>query len=376
MGIRVGITVVGQHPQAGSDPERALWSSGIAQNIIFLAMLLRRLPEVERVALVSCPVVAQGETLAHRYGLESLSEAEAVGALDILIEFGARGSSAAMAAFRASGGKLVSYVAGNVVAMNFEQLACFVPHGEVMSQAFFDAVWITPQHWRMNRSYAAVTRSEKVAMAPHIWAPDVLTQSAARFRTDLFWKDNPRRSGARVGVFDPNVNVLKTFHLPLLACEQAERFRPGAIERVLLFSAAHLKGLAHAEEFIAATDLGRTGRVSVEYRAPLPEVLGPLVDVVVTLLWEIFLFYLFWDSLYAGYPLVHNAGPIADVGYYYGDFDPQAGGRALLSALDNHAGNRARARPQELQALWARHIDNPDNQRVYSALIADVARRP
>ena len=55
---------------------------------------------------------------------------------------------------------------------------------------------------------------------------------------------------------------------------------------------------------------------------------------------------------------------------------PKRGGRALLSALDNHAGNRARARPQELQALWARHIDNPDNQRAYSALIADVTRRP
>lgn len=376
MGLRVGITVVGQHPQSGVDPESALWSSGLTQNIVFLGMLLQRLPEVARVELVACPEVGEGETLAQRYGFGSLSEAEAAGALDILIEFGARGGTAAMAAFRASGGKLVSYIAGNVLAMNFEQVACFVPHGEIMSAVPFDAVWITPQHWRMNRAYAAVTRTENVALAPHIWAPDVLTQAAARLKKSLFWKDEPNPSGARIGVFDPNVNVLKTFHLPLLVCEEAARRYPGAIDRVLLFSAAHLKGITHVEEFIAATDLGRAGRVFVEQRAPLPEVLGGHIDLIVTHQWENNLNYLYWDALYAGFPLVHNADPIADVGYYYDAFDPQAGGRALLSALEHHAAHRASARPKELQALWARHIDNPDNQRAYSALLANVMGRP
>ena len=40
--LKVGITVV-----AGTEPNAALWSSGIHQNMVFLALLLQRLPEVE-----------------------------------------------------------------------------------------------------------------------------------------------------------------------------------------------------------------------------------------------------------------------------------------------------------------------------------------
>ena len=44
--------------------------------------------------------------------------------------------------------------------------ACGVPHGEIMSQSGFDAVWITPQHWRICRSYAEITRTPNVEPAP------------------------------------------------------------------------------------------------------------------------------------------------------------------------------------------------------------------
>lgn len=375
MGARIGITIIGQSADAIIEPDFTLWSSGLTQNIVFLAMLLRRLPGVDSVAFVACPAGAARHPLAQRFGFPCLEEADCAGNLDILIEFGARGGRETMGAFRASGGKLVSYVAGNVMAMNFEQLACFVPHGELMSEVPFDAVWITPQHWRMNRSYAALTRSPHVALAPHIWAPDILIQSAARLGVDLFWKDKSAGRGARIGVFDPNINVVKTFHLPLLVCEEAARLRPDAIDRVLLFSAAHLKGMAHVEEMIAATDLGRAGRVFAEQRMALPEVLGTHLDIVVTHQWENNLNYLYWDTLYAGYPLVHNAAPIADVGYFYPDFDPQAGGRALLKALEGHAAARASARAGELRAVWRYHVDNPDNQMAYTALIADVMGR-
>ena len=39
---------------AGQDAHAALWSSGIAQNTVYLALLFQRLPEVEFCALVSC----------------------------------------------------------------------------------------------------------------------------------------------------------------------------------------------------------------------------------------------------------------------------------------------------------------------------------
>jgi hypothetical protein len=369
MAVRIGITIVGHDPAAPADVDAALWSSGIAQNIVFLAMLLERLPEVDFVALVACPGGAAQHPFPARFGLPCLDQSDCAGQIDLLIELGARAHPEPLAAMRAAGGKLVSYVAGNVMAMNFEAVACHVPHGEIMSSAPFDAVWITPQHWRMVRSYTALTRSPNVFQAPHIWAPRLLIDSAARARARLFWRPPPAGQARRIGVFDPNVNVLKTFHLPLLACEEAYRRRPDAIDRVLLFSAAHLKGMAHVEDFCAATDLGRAGRVFLEARFPLAEMLGAHIDVVVTHQWENALNYLYWDVLYAGYPLVHNVEAIADIGYYYHDFDPQDGARALLRAIDTHADQAAPARADVLAALWRFHIDNPEVQRQMSALI-------
>jgi hypothetical protein len=176
LGLRVGVTTAGTL----ADVDAALWSSGVVQNVVFLALLLQRLPDVTSCDLVVCPQGAGGHALAARFGLGAVDEADAAQRLDLIVELGARGSTQAMRRFRDRGGKLVSSVAGNVMAMNFEALACDLPHGEIMSESGFDAVWITPQHWRMCRSYAAVTRTPNVAPAPHIWSPAILRQSAAR----------------------------------------------------------------------------------------------------------------------------------------------------------------------------------------------------
>jgi hypothetical protein len=367
LGLRVGVTIAGTL----SDVDAALWSSGVVQNAVFLALLLQRLRDVASCGLVVCPDGAGGHALAARFGLGAIDEAEAAQRLDLIVELGARGDGARMRRFRDRGGRLVSYVAGNVMAMNFEAVACGLPHGEIMATSGFDAVWMTPQHWRMCRSYAAVTRSPNVHPAPHIWSPVVLRQSAARLGRPPFGSHAPRSRPAQIGVFDPNVNVLKTFHLPLLACEEAYRQAPAEIDRVLMFSADHLKGVPHFEEFCAASDLARDGRLFAEARHPLAAMLGEHVDAVVSHQWENGLNYLYWDVLYAGYPLVHNAPELAHVGFYYRDFDPRDGARALLEALGGRT-DAVAERPKVMETLWARHIDNPLVQARHAELVAQV----
>jgi hypothetical protein len=372
MGLRIGITALGHMPDQPIRLHAALWSSGLVQNIIFLAMLLQRLPQIDTVALIASPQGASEHPLAQRFGLPCVEESACAGHFDIIIELGARLQPQSVRALRCAGGKVVSYMAGNVMAMNLEAVACHVPHGEILSEDGFDAVWITPQHWEMNRAYARLTRSEAVFEAPHIWAPDLLQQSAQHSAQRLFWRRRATDAPIRIGAFDPNMNVLKTFHLPLLASEEAYRARPEAIDRVLLFSATQLRELAHFKEFCGATDLFRCGKLFVEERYPLAEMLGAHIDLVVTHHWQNGLNYLYWDVLYAGYPLVHNAAAIADVGYYYNDFDPQDGGRAILRAVESHAETFDRDRPKVLEALWQRHIDNPANLARYSELIGAV----
>lgn len=366
--LKVGITVA-----AGQEAHSALWSSGISQNIVYLAMLMQRLPSVETCVLVVCPPgVADGpHALGELYGLTSLQLGEAAESLDVIIELGARAEVAWMEPFRARGGKLVSYMAGNAMAMNFEDLANDVGYGDYINETGFDAVWITPQHWRMNHAYCAVTRTPNVVITPHIWHPMCLTASAARLGVNPFWRP-PSSPAWRIGIFDPNVNALKTFHFPLLVCENAYRGGPEMIDRVLMFSANHLMGNTHFEQFCAATDLGRANKVFAEERFLVAQMLGSHIDAVVTHQWENALNYLYWDVLYLGWPLIHNSPDFADVGYYYPAFDPIAGGAVLRAALVSHEREWMRRRPAVLETLWRFNIDNPAVQAQHARLLEQL----
>ena len=70
-----------------------------------------------------CPDGDGGHALATRFGLPAIDEADAAARLDLIVELGARGAADTMRRFRDRGGRLVSYVAGNVMAMNFEAVA-------------------------------------------------------------------------------------------------------------------------------------------------------------------------------------------------------------------------------------------------------------
>jgi hypothetical protein len=366
--LKIGITVI-----AGQDAHAALWSSGIAQNTIYLALLFQRLPEVELCVLVNCPAGAEPaiHPLAEMYGLQTMQLPDAAEQLDVIIELGMRADTAYTGPFRARGGKLVSYMAGNTMVMNFENMASRVKYGDYINEVGFDAVWITPQHWRMNHAYAKITRSENTVIAPHIWHPMCLTESAYRLKTNPFWRP-PEAGDWRIGVFDPNVNVVKTFHLPLLVCEEAHRKQPGLVNRVLLFSADHLMGNAHFEQFVASTDLGRTNKVFAESRYLVAQMMGSHIDAVVTHQWENDLNYLYWDVLYLGWPLIHNSPAFREVGYYYPEFDPQTGGEVLREALPQHAARWSQTRPAVLEALWRYNIDNAQVQREHADLLEQL----
>lgn len=368
--LRVGLTSIG----GGELLDAALWASGMAQNVAYLAMLLARLPDVEPILVV--PDGTAGTRPLH--GVPVAPAGDALDRLDCLIEIGIRLDPVQMKAFRARGGRLVSYMAGNAMVMNLESVANANAYGEILGDVGYDAAWLTPQHVHTNRAYVAITRSENVWEAPHIWHPVNLVNAISQFGShEFFWKPREADKPWRIGVFDPTVNVVKTFHLPLFVCEEAARIRPGFVERVLLFSANRFIGNPHFAELVGALDLGREGRVFAEDRHNLPAVLGPHVDAVVTHQWENGLNYLYWDVLYAGRPLVHNAPAIRDVGYWYRDFDPKDGGRALLEAFDGHAATRGQARAGELETLWTFSIDNPAVQERYAHLIAEAleARR-
>lgn len=360
--IRVGISI-----NHAKDLPSVLWSNGMTQNAVYLALLLKSLPNVEA-AFVAYPF---GDMPLHPAGcafdIPTINVLEDAMALDVLIEVGIRLELDFAGPFRDRGGKLVSYMAGNSMVMNFESLFMTdASRGSVASKVGFDAVWITPQHWRMNQA-AAEMLSGPAFEAPHIWSDVSIQHAKSSLGLEPGWKGRPETWS--LGCFDPNINVVKSFHFPLLVAEAAYRAEnKDAIRRMMLFCSEHLKGRAHFESFIMNTQIGKANKVTSEARHGVVSMLGREVDAVITHQWENDLNYLFWDVLFLGYPLIHNSPRIREAGYYYPSFDPYSGGDALLAALETHDG------PTEAdkQAVWRHHIGNPANQTAYAELLEKV----
>lgn len=365
--LRVGLTVV----QSNADAGAILWANGLNQNIVYLGMLLQRLDIVESVALVSSPG-GDAHPIAAAFRWPVLPIETAVDHCDLIIEIGARGTEVhQLERLHKRKGKIVSYVAGNVQVMNFEHIAHGLAHGDAVAPFEFDAVWVTPQHWHTCASYLRMTRSPHTHIVPHIWDPFCAQMSAMEIGTNPYWR-SPGEEGWRIGCFDPTVNVVKSFHIPLLCAEEAHRRKPSWIKTFSLFSALHLKESVHVNELIQATSLGRAGKVFAEARHRTAQVLGKHVDAVITHQWENNLNYLYWDVLYFGWPLIHNSDAISEVGYYFPSFDTEGGGKAVLEALRGHSTNRSKRREAEFDALWNLSVNNPKVQAEHARLIEMV----
>lgn len=364
--IKIGITA-----GAEADAYHTLWANGLGQNIAYLALLLQRLDIVDSVSIISCPE-AESHPIAKIFGLQTISMDYAVANLDIVIEMGIRAAQPhQIEALRKRGGKTVTYIAGNTMVMNLEGLAGRTEFTDWVNPLGWDAAWVTPQHWHTNRAYITLTRSKNTRLAPHIWDPICLNQSAFETGRNIFYRA-PETKAWSLGCFDPNVNVVKTFHLPLLATENAYRARPDLIENITLFCTKKIEHTAHVAEFFASLDLGQKGKIIAESRYRLLDMLGKRVNAVVAHQWQNNLNYVYWEVLYLGWPLIHNSIEFADVGYYFPEFDPIKGGQAMVEGLENHDELRVKQADAIRQTLWRFSIENPKVRAIYSELIEEV----
>ena len=366
--LRAGLTL----SRPIDDLPNLLWSSGLNQNALLLARLLQRLPDIASVAMVDCSGRPAPHPLGVWAGLPTVTPDDAVDGLDLLIEIGGRAPAPLMRRFRDRGGKLVSYMAGNAMAMNFEALSSGLPHGETMSDERFDAAWLTPQHWHMNRDLCRLTRSTKTHITPHLWEPWFFDAFARDRAIDPYYKRGPAARPWRIAVLEPNINVLKTFHLPLLVAEEAFRRAPDLMEAVLLFNTQILLGTPHFDDLTTGLDLFRAGKLFSEGRHATPNVLALHADAVIVHQWENDLNYLYWDVLWSGHPLIHNSPSAREVGYFYESFDPADGGRVLADALARHRDRAGAARGEALDFLRRFSIDNPQVLARHEELIEDL----
>lgn len=331
--------------------EQSLWENGIFQNCLFLVMLLMRSPRVRATYLVAGGGDGTPEDAASFLAdspVPVIDMQTAAQELDVMIEMSAQLAREWVVAFREKGGRIASMRVGNDYVIDVERMIFDKPHGLLVTAAPYHAVWTLAEYETTCAPYFASAFRVPVTIVPHLWSPAVLDRALAKADSAVPFGYQPGRRRWRIGMFEPNICMVKTSHMPMLCCEVAHRTNPDVLEHVFAYNTFHLKEQATFAAFALSLDIVRQGIASFEGRFPIWQSLASNVDAVVSHHWENGQNYLYYEALHGGYPLIHNSHLIDDCGYRYRGFDCEEGGAALLRAFSQHDANledyRARAR--------------------------------
>lgn len=333
---------------------QSLWENGIFQNCLFLAQLLQRSPRVSEVFLVAGGGGGD-EADAMAFLKESpvpvINMDAAMHQLDLMIEMSAQLSKEWMIAFKETGRKVVSMRVGNDYVIDIERMVFDKPHGLLITGGPYDEVWTLPEYINTCVPYFASTFRAPVRTVPHLWSPELLEKAMREADGDSQFGYQPGRKRWRMGMFEPNVCMVKTSHIPMLVCEAAHRAQPDITERVQVYNTVHLKEDPVFNGFANSLNIVRHGIASFEGRFPIWHLLSKQTDAVISHQWENAQNYVYYEALYGGYPLIHNSHLIAGCGYRYHGFDCEEGGKVLCDAFAVHDENLAQYRAQAREFL-------------------------
>lgn len=367
-GLNIGIsvfTVRGGH----------ILNNGVNQNLAFLAMLLRAHPGVGQVYLLDggdAGVLPDGMAEAIP-GIPLVKPQDVTHDLDVVIEMGAQLPVEWMRRVRARGAKLVMFLAGHTFAGLAENPMFDRSGGLFINGTPWHEVWILPHHEYSCAPLLRTLMRVPVHVVPHIWSPVYLESQIAQVRAEgaSFGFRPPgdagdnSRSGWRIGIFEPNVSVVKNATIPMLACDKAFRDNPRAVDLMMVMNSFHMKEHRTFNSFATQLDLTRQGKATYEPRLPFVACMANhRLDAVVAHQWECGLNYAYYDALYGGYPLVHNSEFLRDarVGMFYPGFAASVGAAQILSAWQRCEpgfwADYSRCASAFLRGLAPDHLDN------------------
>lgn len=344
--LRIGITIGLQAPN------ETLWNNGIKQNALFLAKLFQQSPLGHDVVLLNITDIEITNQLPWDLAVfPTLPFDTACNGLDVVIELGGQVGFEQTCRLKAQGTKLVSYCCGPEYVQNIEAMI-FGRH--LWDAAFindaYDEIWIIPQVWELNRGFLQTFRKRPIRLVPFVWDPMML---------ESVTKDHPHQGlyqpscePKRLTVIEPNIDVLKFCLYPILIAERAFWHHPEKISFLHVANASHL---AQAErEFsglMRKLDIVKAGKASFIGRVNTPEFLSTHTDIVISHQWGLPLNYFYLECCWQGYPLIHNAEIIPDLGYYYPAHDLEIGAEQLTSAILNHDSSWEDYRQQQRHAI-------------------------
>lgn len=365
--LSIGITI-GLRSQ-----DESLWTNGIKQNALFLAKLFANSPRGHRVVLANTTGVPISESLP--WCLDQFPTVrldDVCDDLDVVIELGGQVSPDQTIRIKKRGAKLVSYCCGpeyiqNIEAMIFRRRLW----DEIFINEHYDELWIIPQILELNKGFLQTFRKCPAKAVPFVWDPMAIESLAASLPGAGEYR--PRAGAKRLSVVEPNIDVLKFCLYPILIAEKAFRQGPASISYLHVANSDHMA--LDGNEFtklMQRLDIVQASKASFIGRVVTPHFLAHHTDVVISHQWGLPLNYFYLECCWQGYPLVHNAQIVSELGYYYKDHDVDAGAQQLMHAMAHHDDHWAEYTLSQRDLISRFRATNPELVMQYDKLLDEL----
>lgn len=371
--MRIGISLATRTGQT-------IWDNGLGQNVFFLVKLLRALPAVRDVVLLNCGPEPQlsDDIRALLPDLKLLPPKEATELIDVAIEMSGGLEVEWLDYLRARGKRVIYFCCGQPYVGMIEP-SVFKRGGYFSRADRCDEIWILPKDRVFGPMLETLHRCPVVEV-PYLWDPMFVDQRARVLQDAGQHFGFEPSSGAssvtralRAAIFEPNISVVKSCMVPVLLCDMAFRSAPDTIAELTVLNSIQFEQHPTFSFMRNTLELNRAGRVRVDQRRDFVDFMSRAADAIVAHQWQNDQNNLHLDALYGGYPLVHNSAWLSEFGYYYPDFDVQAGAQALIRAARLHDAGFADYKQRALAFLALLHPLTPENGARYFQQLLHVS---
>jgi hypothetical protein len=376
--IKIGITL------GLKDNKESIWTNGIKQNVLMLIRLLKNSNKNYQVKLLNTIELDWSEKPGYLKDVDVCNFKDNYMDMDFIIVMGAQIHNDEIKKFKESGNKkVVSYKCGNNYVITMENIL-FKDDNEPKSFQYeedYDEVWYIPQQDEVNRGFYKTLYRTNSFIVPFVWHNqyllEALTDIEKGFKKGQFKKDYRYEIGKekkRIGVMEPNLNIVKFSLIPAMVAEECYRGEIGKnhIEKLMLTNSEKISKNKEFMSMIKTFDLFKDGKITGESRYQTAYILSQYIDVL--LCHQILnpLNYLYLDAAYMGYPVLHNATLCKDLGYYYEGSDTVEGAKQLDYILTEHDKNIDAYNERNDKVLMRYYADNMDLVETYDKLIYNL----
>ena len=305
---------------------------------------------------------------------------------DLVFTFGFSLSTNIVSILKQQGAKVVFYQCGNSYLITTEKIL-YNQHDEMLCDGYpkssddtnvANQVWSIPQMYKQNKGFWEVLNRTSCIQVPFVWSNNSINFVKKVLNIDDESKLLYAKKQNKIGIFEPNISVMKWCLPCILICEKSYRENHN-ISHVYVTNTDIKKNpnefkinKFNNDQFNSICkhfDITKDKKLSVEPRYITLDFMMKYADIALSHQWENPLNYLYLDLAWMGWPILHNAYLCKDVGYYYDEFDYSMASDVLKDIIDNHEKNKDRYLKKNRQIIDRYLPTNHELQKSYRNLI-------